>query len=151
MSVKEMLDKTLHISTADVPWVTIGEGIRLRLLHARPEEDFIVQHIEAMPFAKTPLHRHTGPVFGFTLKGAWGHDESYGYEPGTYIYETPGVVHRFLNGPGVTEAVFVVHGPVEHVDPVSGEVVSRATAGSFVEAYLALCAKEGHPRPTLLG
>lgn len=150
MQAMDAIVETLHVHSDDLPWVSLQEGMELRLLHVSVEDNFVVQHVRAQPGVRTELHRHSDPVFGFTLKGAWGHDESYSYVPGTYIYEMPGVVHRFLNGPEVSEAVFVVHGTIDILD-AQGEVTrSSIPASALLDAYLDLCAKEGHPAPRLL-
>jgi hypothetical protein len=63
------------------------------------------------------------------LHGSWGHDQEHRYRPGTYIFETPTVIHRFVNGPSVTEAVFVSFGDLEFIDPETRSGQDRRAAG----------------------
>src|SRR5690606_41087266 len=58
---------------------------------------------------------------------------------GTYIFETPGVIHQFINGPTVTEAVFVSTGDLELIDPESLELAGAATPAQILDQYVAKC------------
>jgi 2,4'-dihydroxyacetophenone dioxygenase len=142
--------RTLHFHSEDIPWVRSGSGTQIRVLHARPDEGFIATQFRAEPGAETGLHRHTAPVFGFTTLGRWGHDRRFAYHPGTYIFETPGVVHRFLNGPEPTEVFFVNLGDIEQVDPSGSCVVGRTTPRDTLLTYLERCESAGLARPNLL-
>ncbi|WP_297699071.1 cupin domain-containing protein [Mycobacterium sp.] len=150
MSTKDAIARTLHIATDDLPWVTTSPGFEMRVLHARPEDGFTVSQIRAQPGVVHGWHRHNAPVFGYTTAGAWGHDESYEYRPGTYIFETPGVVHRFLNGPEVTEATFISYSDAEFINLETNEVTGRLTRAGMLEIYLRGCDELGVPRPHVL-
>src|SRR3546814_3365398 len=80
---------------------------------------------------------------GFTLKGAWGHDEQYLYRPGTYIFETPGVIHQLLNGPEESEILFFGDLALDFVDPETLDVISVVTADKIIDKYLQKCAEKG--------
>jgi quercetin dioxygenase-like cupin family protein len=142
--------QTLHIMSEDVPYVEMEPGLEYRILQARPEDNLTVTQVRAQPGASTGLHQHASPVFGWTVRGAWGHDRDYKYRPGSYIYETPGVPHRFLNGDEVTEAIFVSLGDVEHLDPATEEVVGAASTADILGAYLRACEEAGLPTPEIL-
>jgi 2,4'-dihydroxyacetophenone dioxygenase len=142
---------TLHLHADDVPFVTFQGATKTRVLHARPDEGFVVTQILAPPGDKSALHQHNGPVFGWTNRGTWGHDDRFEYRPGTYIFETPGVPHRFHAGPDEVDAVFVSFGTLDMLDPQSGDVVATLTAASALEAYLQGCEAAGLPRPNVLG
>lgn len=139
------LKKTLHIHSDELPWVQTCPGLESRFLQARVKDDFYVTQLRAQPGAVTALHRHPVQrgIGGFTLKGAWGHDKRYLYRPGTYIFETPGVVHQFFNGPEVTEVVFFGEGISEFVNPGTLEVTSRVTAEMALQQYLDYCEERG--------
>jgi 2,4'-dihydroxyacetophenone dioxygenase len=108
--------------------------------------------VRAFPNTETPLHRHLGHAFGYTLKGAWGHDRMFKYTPGVYNYETPGVVHQFLNGPQVTEVLFINEGVLEFVNPQStDEVTGRLTAADLLRGYYEACEAASIERPAILG
>ncbi len=89
-------------------------------------------------------------MLGWTIEGAWGHDRQYLYRPGTYIYETPGVVHRFMNGPGVTRALYIQTGDVENIDPETREVVSVNRIADRIDRYFQALEEAGLPRPNVL-
>ena len=146
----QLMQRTLHLSSADVPWVPLTDSTEIRVVHGRVSESFVVSQFRAAPGATTKLHRHCAPVFGFTTLGNWGHDTRHLYRPGTYIYETPMVVHRFLNGPEVTEVYFVNHGDIETFDDRGREVVSRSTVADAIARYFAACESMGLPRPNVL-
>jgi quercetin dioxygenase-like cupin family protein len=148
--LQNVLARTLHLDVGDVPWTPSGPGTELRVLHARPEESFIALQYRAQPGAETPLHRHKGLAFGFTIRGHWGHDRQYLYRPGTYLFETPEVVHQFLNGPEVTEAYFVNHGDLEMLDADGHEVAARFTITDMMNSYFQACESAEVTRPNIL-
>lgn len=142
---------TLHVDEAQIPWTPAEAGQEQRVLQARPDEGFVVTQSRYQPFYTHGLHRHTGHVFGFTTHGAWGHVEGdYPYKAGVYLYEPAGVVHRFFNGPAVSEATFVIFGAVEALDPDTGRVTGRADAAAILARYHQRCEAAGLPRPNLL-
>jgi quercetin dioxygenase-like cupin family protein len=147
----EQLDglQTLHLDEEAVPFVAMQEGLEYRLLHVRPDDGLIVTQLRAQPGAASRLHRHLAPVFGYTTVGAWGHDHTYAYRPGTYVYEPTGVLHRFLNGPVETVAMFISHGDMEYLDPATG-ATDRVTPGVMATAYLEQCESAGLARPAFL-
>jgi len=142
--------RTLHIHSDDVPFVTRAPGWEFRLLHARLDEPLVVSELRAQPGVQSGLHRHLTPVYGWTVEGTWGHDDQFLYRPGTYIYETPGVPHRFMNGPAVTRAVYIRTSGVEQIDPETGAVTSVSVLSDQIDQYFALCEEAGLPRPDVL-
>lgn len=152
MAKVEEIQNTLHIDAEEIPWVSAeGGGMTAfsRLLHVRPEENFLASQMRCGPGVVGALHRHHGPVYALTQDGSWGHDTQFLYRPGVYVYETPGVVHRFLSGPDGATATFLYHGEVDFVDD-DGEVVERYSASNMLERYLESCEEQGLPRPNLL-
>src|SRR3546814_9309748 len=107
LDMEKELQKTLHLDSNDLPYAEVEDGIEFRILHARPEEGYYVTQLRVQPGYVGGLHKHSFSqgASGFTLKGAWGHDEQYLYRPGTYIFETPGVIHQLLNGPEESEII----------------------------------------------
>jgi 2,4'-dihydroxyacetophenone dioxygenase len=144
------LQKTLHIRVEDVPFVQGSAGIEFRMLQYRPDDNLVVIELQAQPGAESPLHRHLGPVLGWTTKGAWGHDRTYSFQPNSYIFETPGVIHRFLNGPEVTRALYVLMGATEQIDPESLQVIGTSELSGKLTGYLEACESAGLPRPNVL-
>jgi 2,4'-dihydroxyacetophenone dioxygenase len=146
----DVLTATLHRNCDDLPWTPAGEGLEQRVLHARPDEGFVVVEIKAQPGVRGALHRHLAPVLGFTRSGRWGHDESFDYRPGSYIFETPNVLHRFLTGSEPVDAFFVSYGDQEVVDPDTLEVLARLDVRTQLAGYFAACEDLGQPRPNVL-
>lgn len=147
----QTLARTLHVDTNDIPWVPSGvEGADQRLVQSRLEEGFVVTQFRAQPGIVSGLHRHRAGVLGYTLKGRWGHDRRFEYSPGTYIFETPGVLHRFMNGPDVSEVLFINFSVIEMVDPSTKEVIATITPQDTADAYFTKCEELGIPRPNVL-
>jgi 2,4'-dihydroxyacetophenone dioxygenase len=143
LDMAKELEKTLHIYSDELPWIEMGNGLAERLLLVK--ENFSVSQLRAQPFATTNLHRHptTTCIAGYTLKGAWGHDRQYLYKPGTLIFETPGVIHRFLNGPEETEVLFFGNFAAEYVNPETLETTVSITSHMSVTKYVERCEELG--------
>ena len=138
-AVDTELLETLHIDSTTVPFVEFEPGVEGRLLHVRLDEEVVVTQARSQPGVVSRLHRHPHPVYAWTLRGAWGHDRRFLYRPGTYVFETPGVAHRFLCGPDVAEAVFITIGNVEWLDPQTQEVMHVSTPEARLKAYVEAC------------
>jgi quercetin dioxygenase-like cupin family protein len=151
-----MLDEALKISTlhtryADFPWVPAEPGMEVRVIQVRPSDSLISIQFRAQPGARTGLHRHQGLVFGITTKGAWGHDPAkFPYLPGSYVCEPIGELHRFHNGPDISEVYYISIGYQENIDEVTGEPISRSNPAASLERYLARCEELGFARPNVL-
>ena len=146
LDMAKELDKTLHLDTEELPYVTTGPGMEVRMIHARPEDDFFVTQLRAAPNCSSGLHKHAfkkSGAAGYTLRGRWGHDHQYLYRPGTYVFETPDVVHQFFNGPEETEVLFFGDFAVDFVDPETLDVKATITSKQFMKRYLDLCANMG--------
>ena len=151
--LEHLLITTLHKKFDDHPWVSVykGSGTESRLLHARPEQKMTVVQFRACPGARTGLHRHLGPVLGITTKGAWSHHpEEFPYQADSYVCE-PTELHRFHNGPDLTEVFYINLGDTEWYDEEGREVIGRTNASIVVERYLQGCEEMGLPRPNVLG
>jgi len=142
---------TSHIDPETVPWAPLAPGLDLRVLEARPADNLIVTLSRHGSNHSYGLHRHLGPLFGYTVSGAWGHEAgSFPYTEGVYLREPIGVVHRFFNGPAETQAMFIALGDVEVLDPETHEVIRRDTATSMLAAYFQCCEAAGLPRANVL-
>ena len=59
----------------DLPWVDIGDGSKMKVLQVKATEGlWIVQNILQAGYT-VPTHKHTGPVWGYTISGAWRYKE----------------------------------------------------------------------------
>jgi quercetin dioxygenase-like cupin family protein len=143
---------TLHIHSEDVPFVDQGSsGIEIRLLQASADDGVLSAEYRFAPGVVGPLHRHLGPVYGFTSEGRWGHDTNFDYRRGSYIYEVPGIIHRFMSGPdGSVRAFFVEYGGIEAIDGESSEPLVMLGVPERVRLYFNACEAAGLPRPNIL-
>jgi 2,4'-dihydroxyacetophenone dioxygenase len=147
---------TLHIHGDDVPWVSQSElasgDVQGRVLHAPEDGSFVVTQLRVGPGVLSALHRHVGPAFAYTSSGAWGHDRTFSYRPGTYVFETPGVTHRFHSGDEPsTEVLFVSYATLEFVDSDTLDVIGSMSPVDIAKKYFEDCEMAGLPRPNVLG
>lgn len=147
----QLIITTLAANFDDFPWVELYKGIEIKLIHARPEENLSVVQIRAQPFTSGGWHRHAAHTFGFTTRGLWGHDpKEFHYAPNSYVCE-PNELHRFHNGPGVSEAYYINTGDNIRYDPEGREEVGRSNAADVLRIYLEKCEAAGLPRPNIIG
>jgi 2,4'-dihydroxyacetophenone dioxygenase len=94
MTLMEERPVAVHIGADDLPWVDIGDGSKLKVLQVKATEGlWIVQNIFQAGYT-VPTHRHTGPVWGYTISGAWRYKEyDYVNRAGSFLYEPAGSVH----------------------------------------------------------
>jgi hypothetical protein len=144
------LATTLHRQVNELPWVPVGTGASIRLVQASIAEDISVTYLRAEPRWSSALHCHRGMTFGYTIAGAWDHSvDASSCVPGTYVYEPKDELHRFINGPEPTEAIFVTIGPVDYYDE-SGQFARREGAASKLRSYYEACESAGIPRPNVM-
>ena len=149
-AAEKLIVNTLHARFEDYPFVNLAPGIEIKLVHARLSQNLTVIQMRVQPFAKTGLHRHLAPQYGLTTMGAWGHDpHEFLYRPNSYICEPVGEIHRFHNGPDVSEAYFIRTGETESFDD-KGQLTGRQNAEGFLKIYLERCEAAGLRRPSIL-
>ena len=150
-ALAEVLVHTLDAQFNDFPYVNGREGMDMKVVLAREDEELLVVQFRARPHVRSGLHRHPKSVFGFTTRGAWSHEpDNFKYQPDSFICEPINELHRFINGPDVTEGYFISHGGSEYVDEATGEVVSRFGAADALTNYLQKCEAAKIPRPNIL-
>lgn len=142
-----------HLGDDAAPWVG-GDGIELKLLRVDLEHGTWVIRNRFAPGVQLPVHRHTGPVEGFTLAGRWRYLE-YDFESvaGSYIHEPAGSVHTLhvpADNDGPTDVLFVIEGALLYLG-ADGAVDSVVDAGTVLPAYLAMVEAAGLGRPAVLG
>lgn len=149
-TAETLLISTLHARFEDYPFINFAPGIEIKLVHARPSQELTVIQMRVQPFAKTGLHRHMAPQYGLTTVGAWGHDpHEFPYGPNSYICEPIGEIHRFHNGPELSEAYFIRTGETESFDD-ERRSTGRQNAAGFLKMYLERCEAAGLQRPNIL-
>jgi len=145
----------VHIGADDLPFVDIGDGSKLKVIQVKAQEGlWIVENIFQSGY-EVPTHKHTGPVYAFTLAGSWKYLEypSDLNVAGGYLFEPAGSVHT-LHVPETntetTDAVFVIHGANLNLDE-AGNVTAVIDAAFVLEFYVALCEQAGHGTPAVVG
>lgn len=140
----------VHVGADDLPWVDIGDGSKLRVLHVKPEEGlWIVENVFQAGY-QVPTHKHTGPVWGYTVSGAWRYLEyDYVNRAGSFLYEPAGSTHTLRADEDDTQVWFHMYGSNLNLD-ADGNVESVFDGPGTLEAYYALCEAEGLPRPNVL-
>ena len=93
----------------------LGPGINFQPLFLDPEVGVWSVIATFPPGVRSPIHLHTGPVHGYTLKGSWIYRE-YPDQPqtaGSYLYEPASSVHELYVPDTNTEdtvILFIVYG-----------------------------------------
>lgn len=143
-----------HLGADDLPWVTVDEGVELKVLQVDLARGLWVIRNRFQPGVQIPTHRHTGDVYGVTLCGAWKYLEyDFVNSPGSFLFEPAGSVHTLsvpAENTGPTEVVFFINGANLDVT-AEGEVTMVVDAALILEIYLAMCEAEGHGRPAVVG
>jgi hypothetical protein len=143
----------VHRGDDELPWVDIGDGSLMKVLHIKEREGLWVIRNRFAPGYRVQKHKHTGPVFAYTETGAWRYLESdFVNTAGSYLYEPAGSVHTLVvpeDNTGPTDVFFAIHGANLNLD-ADGNVESVYDAGSILQAYLFLCEAQGLPHPPVV-
>ena len=140
----------VHIGADDLPWVDIGDGSKLKVLQVRATEGlWIVQNIFQAGYT-VPTHKHTGPVWGYTISGAW-HYKEYDYvnRAGSFLYEPAQSVHTLECLEDDTNVWFQMYGANLNLD-AEGNIESVFDGPGTLAAYYALCEAAGLPKPNVI-
>ncbi|MHA7651613.1 2,4'-dihydroxyacetophenone dioxygenase family protein [Mycobacterium sp. ML4] len=140
----------VHIGAGELPFVDVGDGSLLKVLHVRAAEGlWIVENVFRAGY-EVQRHKHTGPVYAYTTSGAWRYREySYVNRAGSYLYEPAGSVHTLQVLEDDTHVWFQIYGANLNLD-ADGNVESVYDGSSTLSNYLALCEAAGLPRPDVL-
>ncbi len=143
-------EEAVHIGRDDLPWVEIGNGNKLRVLQIKHGEGlWIVENIFQDGW-EVPTHKHTGPVWGFTVSGAWKYKEyDYVNRAGSYLYEPAGSVHTLQCIEDGTQVWFHMTGVNLNLN-ATGEIESVSDGPGTLQAYYALCEAQGFPEPRVI-
>ncbi len=142
--------EAIHVGAADLPYVGIGGGNRLKVLHVDERQGlWIVQNVFMAGFT-VQTHRHTGPVYGYTTSGAWKYREyDYVNRAGSYLFEPAGSVHTLTCIEDHTEVWFQMYGCNLNLDD-EGNIASVSDGAGTLAAYYALCEAQGFGRPNVV-
>jgi 2,4'-dihydroxyacetophenone dioxygenase len=143
-------DPALPVDTDGMPWIATGPGKSFRPLRFAADGWSELMRLE--PGSAVALHRHTGEVHAFNIRGTreiLGTGELVG--PGGYMYEPAGTVDGWG---AIGDEPCVVHikvtGTIEYLDD-SGQVTESANADTQRAVYLAWCREHDvHPSERIL-
>ena len=90
----ETAPSAVHLAANDLPFADIGGGNKMKVIQVIEKEGlWIIENIFMKGFEVQP-HRHTGPVWGYTVSGGWKYKEyDYVNRAGSFLYEPAGSIH----------------------------------------------------------
>ncbi len=140
----------IHIGRDELPFVEIGGGNKLRLLQVKRSEGlWIVENIFQAGY-EVQTHRHTGPVWGYTVSGAWKYKEyDYVNRAGSFLYEPAGSIHTLQSIEDNTRVWFHMYGANLNLD-ANGKVDSVSDGIVTLEFYRAACEAQGLGKPNVI-
>lgn len=154
MSILESIPSAIHRGEDELPFVAVGDGTHLQLLQVDVEQGLWVIRTRFEAGTIVPTHKHTGPVYAFTLSGAWKYVESPEVNvAGSFLFEPAGSQHTLMvpaENEGLTDAWFAIYGANLNLDE-EGNVTSVIDAGTVRDGYFMLCEAQGLPRPNVVG
>ena len=150
MTATQAAPEAIHIGRDDLPWVEIGNGNKLKVLMVDEGQGlWIVENIFQGGFEVIP-HKHTGPVYGYTVSGAWKYKEyEYVNRAGSFLFEPAGSVHTLQCIEDDTRVWFQMYGSNLNLDD-DGNIASVSDGANTLAAYYALCEAQGLPRPNVV-
>lgn len=150
MAITSPLDVVRHVGDDDAPWAESGFGVDFKVVRFDAMKGTWVIRNRFRPGVQLQIHRHTGPVDGYTLAGRWHYLEyDFVSTPGSYIYEPANSVHTLSvpeDNTEDTDVLFVIEGALLNLDP-DGKVETYTDGPGILEAYYALLEASGTPRP----
>lgn len=140
----------MHVGADELPFVDVGDGSLLKVIQVRAAEGlWIVENIFQAGY-QVQRHKHTGPVYAYTISGAWRYREyNYVNRAGSFLYEPAGSIHTLQVLEDDTHVWFQIYGANLNLDAV-GNVESVFDGTSTLVNYLSLCEAAGLPRPNVL-
>ena len=134
----------------DLPWVDLGDGSILQLLQVDIDQGLWVIRTKFKPGMTVQTHKHTGPVYAYTTRGAWKYKEyEYVNRAGSFLFEPAGSVHTLQCVEDDTHVWFQMYGSNLNLD-ADGNIESVFDGAGTLEAYLMLAEAEGYDRPNVL-
>lgn len=148
------IPRAIHRGEDEIPFVAFAEGVRLQLLQVDVPAGLWVVRTRFAPGVTIQTHKHTGPVYAFTLAGKWKYVEYPEVNSaGSYLYEPAGSIHTLTVPPdvvGETDVWFAIYGANLNLD-AGGNVESVIDAGFIRDLYFAGCDAQGIRRPDVVG
>jgi quercetin dioxygenase-like cupin family protein len=153
MTILENIPRAIHRGEDELPFVDIGDGSLMQVLHLDIEQGLWVVRTRFQPGYTVQTHKHTGPVYAFTLAGRWKYKEYPEVNTaGSYLFEPANSVHTLTvpdDNTEVTDVWFAVWGANLNLD-ADGNVESIIDAALIRDGYFLLCEAQGLPRPDII-
>jgi quercetin dioxygenase-like cupin family protein len=148
--INEHAPLAVHVGADELPWADIGDGSKFRVLQVKEREGlWIVENIFTAGY-EVQKHRHTGPVWGYTVSGAWKYKEyDYVNRAGSFLYEPAGSIHTLQCIEDNTQVWFHMYGANLNLD-ANGNIESVIDGAGSLAAYYMLIEAQGLPRPNVL-
>jgi 2,4'-dihydroxyacetophenone dioxygenase len=144
------LTEAVHMGEEEIPWVTLPDGSGMKVLQVRPQEGLWIVRNRFKAGFQVQTHRHTGPVWGYTVSGAWKYAEyDYVNRAGSFLYEPAGSVHTLMCIEDDTDVWFHMYGANLNLD-AHGNVESVTDGTSAYHGYMALAAAQGLGAPPVI-
>jgi len=146
----ETLPLAVHVGANDLPFVDYGGGNLMKVIMIDEAEGlWIVENIFQSNF-QVQKHRHTGPVFGYTVSGAWKYKEyDYVNTAGSFLYEPANSVHTLTVLEDNTQVWFQMYGMNLNLDD-EGNIESVTDGAGTLRAYYHLAEAQGFGRPNVI-
>lgn len=151
MSLATPATAATHRGKDDLPFVDIGGGNKLKVIQVDVGLGLWIVENVFQPGYAIQTHRHTGPVYAYTVSGAW-HYREYPEDvnrAGSFLYEPAGSVHTLECLEPDTQVWFQMYGVNMNLD-ADGNVESVFDGPGTLEVYLALAEAEGFGTPPVL-
>lgn len=147
---QEAIPPALHRGADELPFVEIGGGNKLKVVHVDAARGlWVVENIFQAGYL-VQKHRHTGPVYAYTSRGAWRYQEYPEVNrAGSFLFEPAGSEHTLEVLEDDTHVWFQMYGSNLNLD-AEGNIESVFDGPGSLEAYLMLAEAEGFPRPDVI-
>lgn len=149
-TLDDAVRSTLYVSEEERPWAPGEGGAAMRLLSVSASTGTWVIQTRLPPGLLVPTHRHTGRVYAFTMKGAWGYVEyDWLADAGSFVEEQAGVSHTLMVPDEVegAEVLYVVDGANLYFD-ADGHFLFYEDGNTMLDMYVRACEQAGLGTPT---
>lgn len=154
-TVPLQVDADTHlIEDQDLPYLSLGDGTDLQLLHVDLNIGLWISKTRFKPGTQITRHYHTGLVYAVTLQGKWFYKETPDFvnKPGSYLFEPAGSLHTLTVPEDQDEDTvvwFAIYGANLNVDD-DGNVISIIDAPAALALYRNACQAAGEDLTNLI-
>ena len=154
MTTTASVPTAIHRSDDALPFAPIAPGVESKVSQVSISDGLWVVRSRMQPGYLAQTHRHTGPVYGFTLSGSWHYLESVDEvnRSGSYLFEPAGSVHTLHVPDDATEPAdvwFAIWGANLNL-AADGSVETVTDAAAMLAAYRWSCKKNGLGDPPVI-